>query len=116
MLYYEATETTQDKIFLPCMDNWYINPQYTEADNWDYYKTLAEEAGLSGKFAQYGTYEILKKYNVSSTTSAVNVWLRSCSRGYAYYAWYVSTSGNVNAGYAYGALRGCPACRIKKST
>ena len=114
--YSEDTETTQDKIFLPSMTEWYINPQYAEGEEWDYYKTLAQEAGLTGKFQQYQTYEILKKYRVDSTTSAVYVWLRSCGRGHATNAWYVGTSGIVsNYGLAYYAFRGCPACIIKKS-
>ena len=114
--YADNTETTQDKIFLPSMTEWYINPQYTEGEEWDYYKELAEEAGLTGKFQQYQTYEILKKYRVDSTTSAVYVWLRSCYRGSATSAWYVNGSGNVNNyGDACSARRGCPACIIKKS-
>ena len=113
----ETTETTQDKIFLPCLENWYINPQLAgEGDEWDYYKALAQEAGLAGKFQQGQTYEILKKYRVDATTSAVTVWLRSCNRGDASNAWYVYNSGTVNSNlYAYYALRGCPACIIKKS-
>ena len=111
------TETTQDRIFLPCLENWYINPEKSgEGDEWDYYKALAQEAGLSGKFQRSSTYEILKKYNVSSTTSAVTVWLRSCNRGLASSAWLVTGSGYVNGyGTAYVAFRGCPACKIKKS-
>lgn len=112
----DNTETTQDKIYLPCMENWYINPQYAgEGAEWDYYKALAEEAGLTGKFQQYQTYEILKKYQVSAKTSAVSVWLRSCGRSYAYGAWFVYDSGYVSTYYAYYASRGCPACKIKKS-
>ncbi len=111
------TETTQDKIYLPCMENWYINPQLAgEGAEWDYYKTLAAEAGLTGKFQQYGTYEILKKYRADSTTSAVGVWVRSCYRGTAYNAWLVNTSGYVHSHPACNAYRGCPACKIKKST
>lgn len=111
----DNTETTQDKIFLPSLTQWNITPQYAEDEPWDYYVELAREAGLSGKFAQYGTYEILKKYKVSNTASAVVVWLRSCARGYASYAWYVYSSGYVRNDYACNGLRGCPACIIKKS-
>lgn len=113
----EDTETTQDKIFLPSLEEMYITPQLADVEgvDWDYNKALAAEAGLTGKFAQYGTYEILKKYQVSSKTSAVGVWLRSCIRGSASYAWYVTYSGYVSYGIAYNASRGCPACIIKKS-
>ena len=111
------TETTQDKIYLPCMDNWYINPQYAgEGAEWDYYKALAQEASLTGKFAQGGTYEILKHFNIADHTSSVTVWLRSCYRGNASFAWSVYGSGFVGSNYAYYALRGCPACKIKKIT
>ena len=113
----EDTETTQDKIFLPSLEEMYITPQLADVEgvDWDYNKALAAEAGLTGKFAQYGTYEILKKYQVSSKTSAVVVWLRSCYWGYANYAWYVNSSGYVSISGACNAYRGCPACIIKKS-
>ena len=111
------TETTQDKIYLPCMDNWYINPQYAgEGAEWDYYKALAQEASLTGKFQQYQTYEILKRFNIADHTSSVFVWLRSCVRGNATNAWLVTGSGLVSNGYACIAYRGCPACKIKKMT
>ena len=110
-------ETTMDKIFLPSLQEMYIAPQLSgaEGEDWDYYKTLAAEAGLTGKFQQYGTYAVLKKYNLASPASAVGVWLRSASRGYAGIAWFVDSSGSVGSNYAYGAYRGCPACKIKKS-
>lgn len=113
----ENTEATQDKIFLPSLEEMYITPQLADVEgvDWDYNKALAAEAGLTGKFAQYGTYEILKKYQVSSKTSAVYVWLRSCNRGTAYDAWFVYSSGNVYNYTACSAYRGCPACIIKKS-
>ena len=111
-------ETTLDKIFLPSLQEMYIAPQLSgaEGEDWDYYKTLAAEAGLSGKFAQYGTYEVLKKYNLASPASAVSVWLRSAIRGNASVPWNVSASGVVYGNYiACSAYRGCPACKIKKS-
>ena len=112
----EETETTQDKIYLPCLENWYIAPEKAgEGNEWAYYKTLAQEAGLTGKFQRYSTYEILKKYRVDDTTSAAYVWLRSCNRGSAYGAWLVRSSGIVSSNYAYSANRGCPACKILKS-
>lgn len=113
----ESTETTQDKIFLPSLQEMYVAPQLVDVEgvDWDYNKALAAEAGLEGKFAQYGTYEVLKKYNVSSKSSAVAVFLRACSRGTAINEWCVYGSGNVNYYTAYGASRGCPACIIKKS-
>ena len=113
----ETTETTMDRIFLPSLQEMYVNPQLAdvEGEDWDYFKTLAEEAGLSGKFAQGGTYPVLITYNAAATTSPGGVWLRSCIRGNANLAWFVGTSGGVSNGTAYNAPRGCPACKIKKS-
>ena len=113
----DTTETTYDKIFLPALEQMYINPQLTgEGESWDYYKTLAQEAGLTGKFQQYGTYPILITYQAGNTTSPVSVWLRSCLRGGASNAWFVYYTGNVNFyGGAYFAYRGCPACKILAS-
>ena len=113
----DTTETTLDKFFLPSLQEMYINPQLAgvEGVDWDYYKDLAEEAGLSGKFAQYGTYPILITYQAGNTTNPVSVWLRSCGRGYAYIAWYVTSAGSVGHYFAYYASRGCPACKILAS-
>lgn len=113
----DTTETTYDKIFLPSLQEMYINPQLAnvEGEDWEYYKDLAEEIGLPGKFQQYQTYPELITYNVSNTTSPVYVWLRSAYRGSAYDAWVVTNSGYVSGNVAYNALRGCPACIIKKS-
>ena len=114
-------ETTLDKIFLPSLQEMYIDPELSgaEGEDWDYYKTLAAEAGLTGKFHQDGTYAVLKKYNLASPASAVNVWLRSALRDTASTPWLIYSFGRVgygNAGpTAYYAYRGCPACKIKKS-
>lgn len=115
--YTEASEITHDKIFLPSLQQMYINPQLanTEGEDWQYYKDLATEAGLDGKFQQYVTYPILKTYSVANKTSAVYVWLRSALRGYANNAWLVYSGGYVGSNYAYDSLSGCPACIIKKS-
>ena len=113
----ETYETTQDRIFLPSLQEMYINPQLADVEgvDWDYNKALALEAGLSGKFQTGQTYPILKKYNIGDQSSAASVWLRSCNRGYANYAWYISTSGSVGSySFASSAFRGCPACKILK--
>lgn len=107
-------ETTRDKIWLPSLEEMYITPQLSGVEGvpWDYYKELAQEAGLSGKFAQYGTYPELITKSVS-TASAVYVWLRSAYRGNASHAWIVYPSGYVNDSNACYAHRGAPACKIK---
>ena len=113
----DPLETTQDKIFLPALNEWDIAPELAgEGESWDYYEALAAEAGLTGQFQRGQTYEILKKYNVTAKTSAVSVWLRSCYRGNASNAWLVYYSGTVTNYYAYNGIRGCPACIIKPST
>lgn len=113
----KTTDTTYDKIYLPCLENWYINPELAgEGNEWEYYKELAEEAGLSGKFQRSSTYPILIKYILNTQPYPVVVWLRSCNRINAYYTWNVNAAGRSNVYYAYGAYRGCPACKILKST
>ena len=112
----ETYETTQDRIFLPSLQEMYINPQLADVEgvDWDYNKALALEAGLSGKFQTGQTYPILKKYNIGDQSSAAAVWLRSCYRGYAGHAWAIYGSGYVNGNTATNAFRGCPACKILK--
>lgn len=112
-----TTETTQDYFFLPSLEQMYINPQLsgTEGESWDYYKTLAQETGLPGKFQTGQTYTCLITNNITDKNTPVNVRLRSASRGYAYNTWYIYSSGYVGSYYAYYAYRGCPACKILKS-
>lgn len=113
----DETETTRDKIFLPSKTQLYMNEQYTEDEPWNYYKQLALEAGLSGRFQnQPAVYEVIKRYNLESQSSAVYAWLRSAYRGAAGSAWSVGSGGYVYGNGAYYAGRGCPACIIKKST
>ena len=113
----EAAETTKDKIFLPSKTQLYMVEQYTEDEPWDYFEQLALEAGLSGRFQDHPTvYEVIKRYNLESQSSAVTAWLRSSNRSNANGAWGVGAGGAVGNNYACGAHRGCPACKFKKST
>lgn len=109
------TETTYDRIFLPSKTEYYQNAQYVEGEQWDYFKTLAAEAGYTGVFPNSTNIDILKKYNLSNTTSSVYVWERSAYRGGAGTVWHVNSNGNVTNSRAYTTLRGCPACIIRKS-
>ena len=112
----ETTEKTVDKIFLPSLEQMYINPELAgEGESWDYYKELAAGAGLTGMFQRSQTYAALITYNAASTSSAVYVFLRSCSRSIAGYEWYVYASGYVSANYACTTYRACPSCKFKKS-
>ncbi len=113
-------ETVRDRIFLPSIENMYIAPQLADAEApaWDYYKALAQEAGLPGKFQQWQTYPILRAFNLTSANgnlAPVNVWLRSCYRYVANSAWFVYSSGDVSSITAFGAFRCSPACKIRKS-
>lgn len=112
----ETTEKTLDKIFLPSLEQMYINPELAgEGESWDYYKELAAGAGLTGMFQRAQTYAALITYNAASTSSAVNVFLRSCGRAVASYEWIVLSSGYVDYYAAYYAYRACPSCKFKKS-
>lgn len=111
----ETTEITQDRIFLPSLQEWYIATQLAnvEGEDWDYNKQLAEEDGRTGRFPTGTAIDILKRYNIASQSSSVYVWLRSATRNDASSAWLVNFSGYVHTSTAYYSFRGCPACKIK---
>lgn len=107
-------EYTYDKLFLPALEQMYINPQATGDDAegafWEYYKELN---GTDTKFAQGGTYPELIKYSLANHSSAVYQRLRSATRGNSASTWSVSTSGYVYShGHAVYALQCAPACII----
>ena len=112
-------EVVHDRIFLPSLENMNVAPQLAGAEGpvWDYYKILAQEAGVpGGQFKQYTNYDVLKHFNlatVGANLSSVHVWLLSCNRYNADSAWCVYNTGNVYYGNAYFAPRICPACKIK---
>lgn len=97
-----GADVTYDKIIIPSLEQMYITPQISgEGDPQEYWQLLN---GTSTKWAQYGTYEILKQYSVSNKTSSRYCRLRSADRGNAYYTWSVNSSGYVSynhASYAY---------------
>lgn len=108
-----GSETYTAKVFLPRLEQIYANYQVAgEGEAWDYYKQLAQGAGLSGKFQQWQTYPILISYALENHTSAQYVRLASALRGNSCFTWYVASSGYVNADAAYGAFRCRPACVI----
>lgn len=111
-------ETTLDKVFLPSIQNLNIKPQLADAEGpvWDYYKRLAQEAGLT-EFSLQQTYEILKHYQLNSTPGSLSpeyIRLRSASRGSASTSWFVTLIGYVGPAYAANSFRCCPACKVKK--
>lgn len=104
-------DVTYDKVFLPALQQIYVNPQKSgEGDAWEYWKRVA---GTSTPLAQWGTYPQMITYAVENKTSAQHVRLRSAFRGLAGDTWYVTSSGGVSYGYtASGAIRFSPACVI----
>ena len=106
-------EYTYDKLFLPCLEEMYINPQATgddkEADFWEYYHELN---GTATKYAQGGTYPELIKYDLTNHSTARYQRVRSAGRGSSNYTWSVSTSGNVSNYSAITARQCAPACII----
>ena len=109
----QVKDITYDKVTLISLEQMYANPQISgEGEFHEYYKELN---GTDTKFQQWQTYEILKTYAIENNTSSQGVRLRSASRGYACYAWYVSSSGSVNFNSASDAYRFAPIVFIGES-
>ena len=105
-----GNDETYDKVFLISLEQSYINPQVTgEGSVWEYYQQLN---GTSTKYAQYGTYADLIKYDIGAKTTARSRWLRSAFRGNAYVVWYVTASGYVGNSTATYGFRVAPCLRI----
>ena len=105
-----GNDETYDKVFLISLEQSYINPQATgEGRAWEYYQQLN---GTSTKYAQYGTYADLIKYDIGAKTTARSRWLRSAFRGNACSMWYVYASGYVYSGNATYGHRVAPCLRI----
>ena len=99
-------DITYDKVFLPSLEQMYINPQISgEGNLHEYWK---RRSGSNTKLQQYQTYPRLIHYAVENHTSPQYVRLRSAYRGSACNAWHVNSSGNVNNNYAFGAGRFAP--------
>ena len=106
-----TTEDTYDKIFLASLQNEFITPQLADVEGpiWDYWKRASGRSSCepwSTPTPEYITYA------VENHASAQLVRLRSAFRGSGNLAWYVSSTGNVDGTYAYGAFRFAPACAI----
>ena len=103
----EDYDITYDKVFLPSLEEMYINPQHAgEGENHEYW---VRRSGRETPFAQGDNYPELIHYAVENHTSAQYVRLRSASRSYSHDTWYVYSSGYVNNyGYASSASRFSP--------
>ncbi len=108
-------ESYTAKVFLPRLEQIYAKTQISgvEGEAWDYYKQLAQGAGLTGAFQWYPTtYDILKSYALENHFSAQYVRLASAYRGNSYVTWSVYSSGYVYGNSASNAVRCRPACVI----
>ena len=99
-------DITYDKVFLPSLEQMFINPQ--KAGEGEYHEYWKRRSGASSPLAQYGTYPQMITYGVDNHTTAQGVRLRSANRGYAHYAWLVSSSGSVYGYYASYSYRFAP--------
>ena len=100
------SETVYDKVFLPSLEEMYINPQKAgEGDVHEYWRRASER---TEPFAQYGTYPELIHYAVENHTSAQHVRVRSANRGHSKYTWIVYSAGYVGNNGAYGSYRFAP--------
>lgn len=95
-------DITYDRVFLPSLEQLFINPQIAgEGTVHEYWQ---RRSGMKTKMQQYQTYPRMISYAVENHTSPQFVRLRSASRGFANYTWYVHSSGGVyydSAWYAY---------------
>lgn len=94
----EDYDLTYDKVFLPSLEEMYINYQAQgEGEVHEYWR---RRSGRTQPFAQWNTYPELIHYAVENHTSAQYVRLRSANRDSAFSTWYVSSSGGVDGHYA----------------
>jgi len=86
-------DITYDKVFLPSLEQIFVNPQ--KAGEGEYHEYWKRKSGSATPLAQGGTYPQMITYGVANHTSAQYVRLRSAGRGFAYFTWIVGSSGNV---------------------
>ena len=99
-------DITYDKVFIPSLEQIYVNPQ--KAGEGEYHGYWKRKSGSSAPLAQQGTYPNMITYAVENHTSPQSVRLRSAYRGYAYNTWDVSASGIVNGSTASYSFRFSP--------
>ena len=99
-------DITYDKVFLPSLEQIYVNPQ--KAGEGEYHEYWKRRSGSLTPLAQYSTTPSMITYAVENHASPQYVRLRSASRGNAYNTWIVYSSGAVYSGTASGALRFSP--------
>ena len=87
-------DITYDKVFLPSLEQMFINPQ--KSGEGEYHEYWKRRSGRSTVMAQGQTYPNIITYAVENHASAQSVRLRSANRGGAFSPWLVYSSGNVN--------------------
>lgn len=101
---------TYDKIFLPSLQEIYCSPQVSgEGVYWPYWK---ERTGAKTPQGLWQTYPLRITRDLAQRTVGRFVRLRSAYRGYGSHAFYVGSSGYVDAWSAVGAFRCAPACEM----
>lgn len=102
----ETPDITYDKVFIPSLEQIYVEPQ--KAGEGEYHEYWKRRSGAQSPLARSQTYPNMITYAVENHTSAQAVRLRSASRGLAYSAWLVYSSGYVSGSSASSALRFSP--------
>ena len=95
-------DITYDKVFLPSLEQIFVNPQ--KAGEGEYHEYWKRKSGSATPLAQGGTYPLMITYGVANHTSAQSVRLRSAYRGNACNAWIVLSSGGVSGTLASASL------------
>ena len=120
-----AYDYTYDKVFLREPYEYYTATENNgskegSCTRWPYYKALldkwnADNGTSLSQFALWTTYSILKKYSISSKTSAQHVWSSSARRYNGSDVWLVYADGGVSNGRACATgVACCPAFVISK--
>lgn len=99
-------DITYDRVFIPSLEQMYCTPQ--KSGEGEYHEYWKRRSGLTSPNAQYSTNPNMITYAVENHASAQSVRLRSAYRGYAYYTWYVYSSGVVYYDHASSAIRFSP--------
>lgn len=94
-----SADITYDKVFIPSLEEIYVNPQIKgEGSVHEYWK---ERSGATAPLAQYGTYPRMISYSMSDHDSAQHQRLRSANRDNSCYNWGVFVGGNVRSNSAW---------------
>lgn len=104
-----VTDTMYDRFFLPSVEEMYGAPQDAGVEG-EFFPYWKDKTGLAAPGNAANSGRII--HGLENHNSAQYVRLRSANRGYAYYAWHVYTTGNLNYYIASTAYRSAPACAI----